>query len=342
MSSWAKRDTSSTGRGGVASLLDKIPGYSGYRAKESRRDEDKRLREELARQYDGLAQRLSELGGDLARARRYKEIAEVERLERSLRRFVDRLRVATYGYDGLFSDRSIDERALDQIQAFDRALGDGLDELGTAVGALEGVIGGGDLAAPLRQVEGQIDALNRRFDLRGQVIESGQPQEGPEVAALFRASEDAPQPHVADDLHFGDAVSISGADYLVHGRMEFHEQGGDAAWRQFLLRDVGVDSWLHVPPSSDEPLALLQPSSERAGDGERITVAGKEYTRVAAGEATAEIIGEAGRQAGRTVNFRRYVGGGGEILFAYDWGGEHQILAGRTLDPLEIEVFPKA
>src|SRR5215212_5078911 len=108
MSSWA-RQGGTGGQGGqtrVASLLNKIPGYSGYRNKESRRDEDRRLREELAREYGQIAQRLAEIGN-------------VERVERALRRFTDRLRTATYGYGGLFSDRSIDERALDQLQAFD-------------------------------------------------------------------------------------------------------------------------------------------------------------------------------------------------------------------------------
>ena len=50
MSSWARQGgTGAQGR--VTSLLNKIPGYSGYKNKESRRDEDKRVREELAREY---------------------------------------------------------------------------------------------------------------------------------------------------------------------------------------------------------------------------------------------------------------------------------------------------
>ena len=167
MSSWASRDVGSGGQGRVASWLGKVPGYSGYKNKETRRDEDKRVREELAREYGQYAQRLTDLQGELVRSHRLTDIGTTERLERSLRLFADRVRVATYGYGGLFSDRSIDERALDQLQAFDRALGDGLDEVRSGVEALESAgRDGGDLAGPARQLQATIDGRRtpRPFD----------------------------------------------------------------------------------------------------------------------------------------------------------------------------------
>ena len=340
MSSWAKHEAGPVGEGRVASWLAKVPGYSGYKRKESRRDEDKRVRDELAREYAQYTQRLANLQGELVRARRIAEINTIERLEHALRLFTDRLRTATYGYGGLFSERSIDERALDQLAAFDRSLGDGLDELRGGLDALEGSVrAGGDLAGPARQVQQTIDGLSRRFDLRGQVVETGQAQEGAAIEALFtpRESEVA---HVASDLHFGDAVSIGGTDYLVEGRMEFH--AGDSAWRQYLLRGADPEGWLHVPPSTREPMALLQRVADAPGDGPSLTVDGKTLSQAAEGRATAEVVGEAGTQTGRSVQYRRYSGDGGAIGFSYDWGGERQLLIGRTLDPLEINVYPKA
>src|SRR5215210_21885 len=319
MSSWA-RQGGTGGQGRVASLLNKIPGYSGYRNKESRRDEDRRLREELAREYGQVAQRLADVQGELARARRFAEIGNVERVERALRRFTDRLRTATYGYGGLFSDRSIDERALDQLQAFDRALGDGLDDLQAGVAAVEAAVrDGGDLAGVIRQVEGTINDLQRRFDLRGQVLESGEPQSGPAVDELFRTPRDE-QAHVAGDLHFGDAVTIAATDYLVQGRLEFH--AGDQAWRQYLLRDGQAERHLHVPPTTQEPMALLERSDEWPGEGQQATIAGGGYSLVASGLASAELVGESGKSQ-RSLSYRRYAGEGGTLLFAYDWGGEH-------------------
>lgn len=340
MSSWAKRDVAAGGEDRVAGWLNRVPGYTGYRRKESRRDEDKRVRDELAGQYGQYTQRLTAVQGELARARRVTEIGAIERLERALRLFTDRLRVATYGYGGLFSERPIDERALDQLGAFDRALGDGLDQMRAGVEALEGAArGGGDLAEPARQLQGTIDGLNRRFDLRGQVVETGRAQEGPAVADLF-APPGREQAHVAGELHFGDAVTVGGADYLVQGRMEFH--AGDDAWRQYLLRDVDAERWLHVPPVASAPMALLERLAEPPGEGAQLSVGGASYTQQAAGEATAEVVGEGGKQADRTVRYRRYGGDAGALLFVYDWGGgERQALAGRALDPLEVTVYAR-
>jgi hypothetical protein len=336
MSSWAKGGAGG-GKGGGPGILHKIPGYSGYRAKESRRDEDKQVRLELARGYDLIAQRLGDLQGELVRNQRFAEIGNVERLERSLRLFTDRLRTATYGYGGLFSDRPIDERALDQIAAFDRALGDDADELSASVEAIAAAaLSGEGLPQKVRDTQALIDGLNRRFDLRSEAVNSGQPVSGAGVPDVF-APQTQEQANVADDLHFGDAVSISGADYLVKGRMEFH--AGEDAWRQYLLRDTDEERWLHVPPSTAEPMALLAASAEAAPEGEGATVGGKAYTQAASGTATAEVVGESGRQEGVSVKFRRYTGDAGSLLFAYDWGGRQQVLAGRTLDPLEIKVY---
>ena len=185
MSGWAK-EAPKVGGGRGPGILEKIPGYSGYRAKESRRDEDKQVRLELARGYDQIAQRLADLQGELVRASRFAEIGNVERIEKSLRLFTDRLRTATYGYGGLFSQRSIDERALDQIAAFDRALGDGTEELRATVEALSGAIGNGDdLPGKIRATQGLIDGLNRRFELRGQAVESGEALPQSAVGDLF-------------------------------------------------------------------------------------------------------------------------------------------------------------
>jgi hypothetical protein len=309
-------------------LLKIIPGYSGYRAKEARRDEDKRVRTELARQYETIAQELGAQQGELVRAQRFAEIGNVERLERALRLFIDRLRTATYGYGGLFSDNPIDEHALDQIGAYDRALGDGIDQLRQQVGALGAAARGtGDLGEALNAVQHTIDDLNRRFDLRGQAIETGQSQamRGPVTPGA--------------DLHFGDNVSVGGQSYVVQGRMEFNT--GAAGWRQFQLRaGAGMsDQWLHTSLGAQGPMALLHQVSDFPGPEQQVTVEGVAFTQSAAGPATAEVITEQSKQSNLQVNYRRFDGPNGAVLYAYDWGTERQTLAGRALNPSEIQVY---
>lgn len=340
MSGWANHDPRASGGRQPGSWLDRIPGYSGYRNKESRRDEDKRLREELARQYATLADRLTGAQGELVRAGRLTEIGALEQVERSLRRFSERLRVATYGYGGLFSDRPIDERALDQLQRFDRGLGDGAGQLEALVATIETAArSSGDLAGPVGQARDLVDTLNRRFDLRGEVVTTGEPQPEATVASVFGAEPTA-QPHQVDDLHFGDAISIAASDYLVDGRIEVHAEAG--AWRQFLLRDGQTERWLHVPPSTAEPLALLEPLATVPDASDQVTLDGQRFARTAGGEATAELVGAGTRQPARQLRYRRYQSADGQqLLFIYDWGAERQALRGRLLDPLEVTVYPR-
>lgn len=339
MTGWADRELTAESKHPGSSWLEKIPGYRGYRDKESRRDEDRRVREELSVGYMALAQRLTQAQGTLARSGRLSEIGGVERLERSLRLFADRLRTASYGYGGLFSDRPIDGRALDQLRQFDEGLGDGLAQLEPHVMRLEtATLPPPELSTTLTEATVLVDALHRRFDLRGQVIERGEPAAASAVSELFAAAPQA-QPHVADDLHFGDAASIAATDYLIEGRMEFH--AGDRAWRQYLLRDGEREAWLHVPPSISEPMALLEKAAAPDGDSPP-TVSGVAYQLIDSGDATAEVVGLRGREAARKLRYWRYQSPDRLLaFFAYDWGNERQALAGRTLDPLEVTIFPR-
>lgn len=339
MAAWADRELTAELKHSGSSWLEKIPGYRGYRDKESRRDEDRRVREALSTGYMALAQRSTLAQGSLARSGRLSEIGGVERLERSLRLFADRLRTASYGYGGLFSDRPIDSRTLDQLRQFDEGLSDGLDQLEPHVKRLEtATLPPPELSTTLTEATALVDALHRRFDLRGQVIERGEPATGNAVSELFAAAPQA-QPHVADDLHFGDAVSIAATDYAIEGRMEFHADKW--AWRQYLLRDGEREAWLHVPPSTSEPMALLASTAAPDGDSPP-SVSGVAYELSDSGDATAEVVGLRGREAARKLRYWRYQSSDRLLaFFSYDWGTERQGLAGRSLDPLEVTVFPR-
>src|SRR6476620_1949775 len=102
--------------------LNSIPGYSGYKDKERRRDADKQVREKVAAALTTQADRVDQVARELATSRQLTAIGPVDALAKQLRHVIDRIATATYGYGGLFSDRPIDERALDQIRQFDESL----------------------------------------------------------------------------------------------------------------------------------------------------------------------------------------------------------------------------
>lgn len=223
----------------IGSLLDKIPGYGGYRDKERRRESDRRIREQLALDYGQLADRLGRIATRLAEERQIAAIRFVDKPHDELKTFIDRVRTATYGYAGLFGDNPVDEQALDQIAAFDQALDDQVGVLDEQVTALEGT----DPNAPefrthAEQISQTIQGLRDRFDHRREVIDTGTALAPASVAGLLTAPRAASGPPTAYNLHEGDAVSRAGRNYTVIGRVSIQTPTG--SWRDFHL-DGGAE-----------------------------------------------------------------------------------------------------
>ena len=81
-------------------LADKIPGLSGYQAREGRRDTDKRLRECIASQMDRVRDRVEDAKLALTNQGNLRPLNELGLLQRRLQGVADRIRFATYGYSG--------------------------------------------------------------------------------------------------------------------------------------------------------------------------------------------------------------------------------------------------
>jgi hypothetical protein len=157
-----------------------VPGYDGYVDRERRRDADKILRTQLARQYTAQRERLTRVQQDLLSAHRLDLIAQVDREVGALQRFIDRLSTATYGYAGLFDPIKIEAADLDQLYAFDMSLATGVDQVSGAIGAIEAATGSGGEAAHLQELPAAIDRLssvlhdlNQRFNQRTDLLSSG-------------------------------------------------------------------------------------------------------------------------------------------------------------------------
>src|SRR6266513_2351749 len=114
-----------------------VPGFNGYMDRERRRDADKLLRTYLAHQYSAQRDRLTRVQQGLARSGQLTGISEVDRLVGVLQRFIDRLSTATYGYSGLFDPVKVEAQDLDQLYAFDMALTSGVDQVSSAIDAVE-------------------------------------------------------------------------------------------------------------------------------------------------------------------------------------------------------------
>ncbi len=110
-------------------LADKIPGLSGYQAREGRRDTDKRLREFLAGRLDRVKDRIEDAKLALTNAGNLQALNDVGLLQRRLQGVTDSIRFAAYGYSGLFDQMKIREAELDQLYAYDLKMVDAVDAL---------------------------------------------------------------------------------------------------------------------------------------------------------------------------------------------------------------------
>lgn len=321
----------------VGHVLDRIPGYRGYRTKEDRRDADRRVREHLVTTYGAHADRIERVARDLAIQRRLDEIGPVDELARSLRHFMDRVRTATYGYGGLLGDRDVDSHALDQLRLFDEGLLSGVEELAPPIADLEAALGSGsDIATPARAGLAVVRSLLARFDLRGEVVETGKPApEESVLRALQPPHETAATP--AFDLQVGGALAVLGDDFLVDGAISI--DAGAVALR--LLRLGGAEErWLSVARRGDDALALLSPAAPPR-KGQETAIAGTAYVPGETASGDGEASGAGGTSGSRPVRVSLLVGKDDPQTRAVilDWGSERQAFVGRAVNPNDIEVF---
>lgn len=197
----------------IQSGLDKIPGYKGYKDKESRRDADKKVRDAVANTLTTQVDVLTRHTAELSRARDFEALAALEPAIGQIRLLADRVRTTSYGYGGIFSDNSIDESALEQLRLFDSALLREVDSLAVEVNRVTSA-DQEDKDALSRMLE-EINRLNSLFDRRGSVVENGKPSEDEatlELLAIPEVVEPSPLLH----LKKGDALSVLGDLSLIH------------------------------------------------------------------------------------------------------------------------------
>jgi hypothetical protein len=123
------RGVVSDARGTLETLAGKIPGYHGYKEKEMRREADKLLRLHLAERFQEQRSKLSNIQNNLASEGKLEDLGLLERVMLQLQLLIDRLKVAEYGYAGLFDAVRVKEEHLDALYMYDNALTISVDQL---------------------------------------------------------------------------------------------------------------------------------------------------------------------------------------------------------------------
>ncbi len=167
------RDVVSDARGALEKLVGKIPGYHGYKEKEMRREADKILRLHLADRFQEQRTKLSNVQNHLASEGKIEDLGLLERTMLQLQLLIDRLKVAEYGYAGLFDAVRIKEEQLDALYMYDSALASSVDQLAEKMDKLAiAAMAGEEMRSVANDALLLLQEVNTTLDRRKDVIVS--------------------------------------------------------------------------------------------------------------------------------------------------------------------------
>jgi hypothetical protein len=246
-------------------MLNRIPGYTGYKSKEQARDSDRVLRTEIARQLDVDATRVEAIQRAAANDRIVAKVNELEPVVQGLRNAANLVRSLSYGYGGLFSDRPVDDAALAQLRLFDEGLLVKVTALQTGVESIEA----GDEDAPAA-VTKQLADFKSGLDLRGSVIDQGRPAKPARQPKTSPATEKAfddggkkqPESVELPTISLGDAMSILGEDHLVEALIDVDT---GTSTERFVRLDNKPQMWLWISTDPTHTPHRLLAADEPAG-----------------------------------------------------------------------------
>lgn len=158
----------------IKDLLHKIPGYTGYAAKEERREADKRLRMHLAQQFRAERESLTRLSQQVISAGRLDLTDPLKRISQSLDYFIGQLETAPRGYAGWFDQVQIEEVDLDQIYHLDTKLADSVPLLREQIAYVSSQVSEGEgIDEALTSLRDFVEKLNQHFNARQEFLAAG-------------------------------------------------------------------------------------------------------------------------------------------------------------------------
>jgi len=155
---------------GFEKLVAKIPGYSGYKEKELRREADHLLRDHIVNRMRSAKTLLDSLQQELIGAAKFDLLDETGSAATQIQTFIDRVRTASYGYGGLFDAVKIKEADLDRVYEFDAALVEYADRIEAAIGRAREGLEGEDSRSLILLIRDLAREANSTFDRRADVL----------------------------------------------------------------------------------------------------------------------------------------------------------------------------
>ncbi len=169
----------------IHNLQRMLPGYKGYEAHETRRDADKMLRVQVAKQFRDQQSDLNRLIQEMTRGGGLRYLDNLDRVSTGIDRFVVKLETAPRGYAGWFEVITINETDLDLLYQFDLQLANNVGLLAERINFVRNQMQEqGDVAAAIAELQSFVDTMNRQLDARTAFTAEGKRPDTPPMAEL--------------------------------------------------------------------------------------------------------------------------------------------------------------
>jgi len=156
--------------GGWAETLErlarKVPGVGRYQDREGLRETDQRVRALLAQELTGVSRVLEGAAQQLTDAKRLEPLPALDRVSRRLMTLADRIRLARYGFAGVFDLQKIREAELTALHQFDLTMLEQIPPLHEAAERLAGAAGQGEPAGALGVAEERVGRMEALLEAR--------------------------------------------------------------------------------------------------------------------------------------------------------------------------------
>ena len=150
-----------------------VPGFSGYKEKEVRREADKILREALAGELKGVDEAIDSAYEDITGSKITEAYDAMNAATALMDKIIGKVETADYGYAGFFSAVKIREDALDSMYEFDKkmfadveAISDGAEKLSVAIEKDDRA----KVPALAKELKKAIMDFDKKFDQRKAVL----------------------------------------------------------------------------------------------------------------------------------------------------------------------------
>jgi hypothetical protein len=150
-----------------------LPGFSGYKEKELRRESDKLVRNNLYLKLTKDKDNVKSISQKIADKRYMDALTDIDRLNAKMDRITEKVNHASYGYAGFYDIVKIKEDNLDRMITFDNQLLDEVNALTASIEELKTQLLSNNFANlkdKIQTIADKFELLEDTFDKREQVI----------------------------------------------------------------------------------------------------------------------------------------------------------------------------